>query len=705
MTTATTKRKRGTSSARRSPAALAQDNHRLRPAAVGGHLCLGSDPTSAEGRTIDETGFADRISRPGAVGAIRFAYPIDKIRVHPLNRELDPAHVRRVQSLLAADGQRDAIECRLTPAWWSLRVDEYVIPEGHVQVLRGAHRLEAARRLDWSTIEIVLRSPVDDVEAERILARSDDQKGWTIAEKGRLAKAMQDRGESLAEIAKQFGITDKGAVSHWIGLAALPECWQRVVDPGVLCGPEVGEVEGRLVRLLASWLRPLEKYPPEITTRLYEIFVREESGEYFDREWSINSQTFAESVAEAVLELAPMDHRPFGHFDQHRGHWGESVSYGRLFTLTPEIEEQLQVVEVPAPTVPSAGQRAPKTGSTIRVATNVELYEQLNSPLVEQLKQGKINPDGSPYEKGTKADTPGKKSKPTTPAKETPAQKAAREAREAKEAEARKREADKKLRHAIAAWRVRFLRCLIAGVCKPGDWRVRWLKDYLIAHARVSLYRPQIPADAVLAAAIAIQGARGGGKVTMPKRTTPRRSASVAGQLARLLAAYQDDREDEVTASFELEVTQLRLILWPQWDQPLPVSPSTVAGRGLVPVDVRPSSSSKGKRSQDVPQLYVIAAEDVELAAKTFGVSVADGWRRGVQPGTQERLLVEQFLRLHNRQQLARLAKEVLEGRRNGGTCEADRVRSARTWGEAIEQMLAAHNPDGPLRLPKLVEK
>lgn len=687
-----------------------------------------ADPQSMAGRTLDEVGFADKICKPGDPPRV-FRWPVEKLRRHPKNRDLDEAHVEATRERLRTDGQLNAIECRCVPEHWHHRDDEWVVPDGHLQILRGAHRTEAARLESWNEVDVVLRSPVDDREALQVLARSDDQKQWTLIEKGHLALAMRETGDTLPEIAAFFGVKDKATVSHWIGIAErVPACWHEVVAPGVR-RPKSGD----LVQIEASWLRCLEKYPPELAVAVFGVFEREELKKPEPGEWTISAKLFAECVESTVDECGPIDHRPRREYCPNRGQWGEQVSYGRLFALTPEIEAELGIVEIPAPKNPRArgGGKRPKT---VRVATNVELFERLNRPLVKQLKAGKLEPDGSkPKPKPKPGEKRARKKKPAKPANETKRQREAREAREAKEAAARKRKADKKLGDALRSWRLRFVRCLCARALAEqvdvGDFRIVPALWHLAgdAHSARNAWRsdPVSVAD-YRDAAIAIQEAKhhpAKSPASKPARKPRTRARVLPVQgLAHFLQVLRDDREDETTAGLEFEAELLRLFLWPQSDLELPtVRSDLVAGPGKVPVDFAPvARPSRSKSTEVAVHLPAIDPDDVDELAGLLGVKVLDGWKRSAKPGTQERVLFEDLVGLHNREQIDALAKHVLAGplAGKGGARKAERpdgshpggaahldVAGSRTRAIAIERLVHYHKPAAPVRLPKILSK
>lgn len=662
--------------------ALAQDN-------LAGGV---GDPASDAGRAIDLDGFA-AVASTGRQ-RLRLAWPVDKCSLHPLNREVDGEHVIRVGELLDREGQRDPIECRVPPNWWYHRADEWAVPVGHVQVLRGAHRLQAARDGGWTKIDVVIRGDVDDEDAERILARSDDQRAWSLVDKGRLARAMQGRGLTLHEIAKEFGVGDKGTVSHWIGLSQLPECWQRLVEPGVRRQPAEGEKQGELIQVPASWLRCLESLPAKVCEVVYAAFAAEEVASSYPADWVLSRDNFTDSVEECIAELGPIDRddKPLSVWVSSAKPYGKSVKYGRLFELTAELEEQLDLVEL---TIPA---RNGKPAKTVRRATNVSLYDELQEPLVEQLKQGKIDAAG----RRVTTDAAGKPTKPAkkTPELETPKQRSQRLIIEKRVAAEKRREADKRLATAVDAWRLRWTRLQIAQAIQVGDWRNPPLLWWLAATARETkgtYHADPCPLDDLIDAALQIQRAR------HPGRTAPRSPAKTKGILrhdrrprfAAIAASLQDEREDEVTAGWEVQVLLIRLILWPQCDD-VPI-PGRVAGPGETPVDWRPMKLTDRKKLQPV-ELLAVPAADVEDRAKDWHVLHRDGWLRATREGTQERCLLRQFFELHTREQLGRLAEKIAFGAARRAS-----VTKARTAPEAVDCFLGLHSTTEPLSMPKVL--
>ncbi len=563
-------------------------------------------------------------------------WPIDKLNVHPLNRDRDQEHVQRLTELIGQDGQRDAIECRVCPSHWAERQDVFCIPEGHLQILRGAHRWAACQAIGNDMVRVVIFADVDDVEALNILARSDDQKDWTLLDKARLAHAMLDDGMTQTDVAAQFGV-DKGTVSHWVALGKLPKYWQEVTTKGIKFkkGWHKNAEDATFV-MPTSWLRPLEPFAdcePALRIVFDQMVELFDEGEYRELE---TKQDFADHVKWCLREgLRPVDAK-----DKPWSRWigGGQKKWGRLFPLDDDVEKKLGIVEVKI------------EGKTVRRATNVTLWNELQKPYDEKFRAGKIDSAG----RAIKADTT-KKGPPKDangkPKKETAAQKKAREKREAEADRERRENADRVLEQRLAKWRQRVLRQQIAKRLKPGDWLAGLLFP-IVTNLFQNDYRSWSKNVTVYAAGN-VKGFDGWDSMTW---------------LRYLLKGVNVD-DDPVTDVEQLQCRSVQLLLWPVADKEL---------EGLIDTDVPPMASD----------LCEIEAGVVEWAAwhAETGDILGQYWVASQKKGSHEHKLLEQALDSHTNDQLSDAAGKLLGKRIHNAAW-----RNAKRKGDRIETLLRLH--------------
>lgn len=571
--------------------------------------------------------------------------PLEKLHNHPANpdpteaeilkmvdwltqsKQLEPITVRKAES-----GKRKA-ESQASPS----TLDS--LPLGHYQVLAGKTRLAAANRLDWDALGAIVRE-LDEAAAIEVLAGTNQQRRTeTPIRQALMIEAMIEAGKSLLEAGAMYDLKTEAAVRNKLTLLRLPDVWQQRVISGEM--PESG----------ARMLCPYVDHPTLLDH--FDADYRQTMASKWPDEkvaW-----TDRDSLKETLQSIIHEKTRPVEAGDRYYDH-GEASRYFELDEIT---EASLDIVRAPLG----------KNGAIVRRAINVELYDQLNAPFLDQRKNGSR----------TKKNAGGK----STAKKPTPAQQSAID-RE------KKQKADKKTAEAVHAWKYRFLRMMMAGEIKSGSYVTTLLLPWLMSHVRTRRNEygtDPAPLNEYLRAAATIVA---GENNRCPGYKPDKHSASLINLISN------DSLDDEITCSEDIQAMLLRFLLWPQCE----ARPRSL--ERLLSVDPpqawRPMSAKD--RSAQV-FLLVIDDRDIDTLVRLMGVSIAEGWKRGAIGGSRERRMIDEFFQLHTRPQLNELAGELLGTTSSEATQIADQKRSS----GAVALLHDAHTSKRPLPLPKSLGK
>lgn len=588
----------------------------------------------------------------------------DEIDKHPANRHVSVPDCAELAESIRSTG-------RLLE-----RVKLRSLPGGRYQMLGGQRRLTAHVILDWPAIEAEVCECSDAAARALVSLLNSHRKDLNPIEKARdiegLCTPVSEGGAGMTReaAAQVHGLATGQAASNLVRLLELPEQLQEHVANG---------------RLAQSYARRVVPYAA-IGKPLLNWLAKEVKG------WDDETRPSRADFEDALSCQAERATRPMAEFKVDkwtREYQIRSDHANRLFEPTDDEEVKLKVVELPMADYNGKSR-------TEKRAVNTKLWDKLQKAATPAALKRLEDRKAKKKAGGRRPKAEGKKKELT------PQQAAAEKRRLAAEEKRRREEAAKKTAEAVKKWRWRFLRCLTAAACTPGDWRIRPVLDYLTATARrrENQYRTKpAPMDELLDAAVDIQAKRNEVNLTAAKRR---------GTLSALLASLKDERDDEATAGEELDCLLLQLILWPQCEgHPVPY----LITDQDPPQDWRNMTWQQRSKLEPV-ELLELDASDVEAIAELFEVSIAEGWKRSGKPNTRERSLVIECLDLHTREQLDTLAKELLagDGKRGhrkahgiGGPAIAE-VNRAKSKAEAVDTLLSYHTAAAPLKCPKVLQ-
>ena len=602
------------------------------------------DEASAAGGMTLEDDQADQV----------LAIPLAKLHDHPANPDPSEGEIVQMMAWLQDHKQLEPVTVRPMPN------DD---PPGHYEILAGKTRRAAALRLGWETLDGRVRYDLDDnAAAIEVMAGTNQQRrAETPIRQALMIEAMMKAGRSAEAAGAMYGLTSASAVRNKLGLLKLPEPWRGRVVSG-----EMPETAARCLVPYVEIKALMKLFDQDYKTSRNSCWVDEHLA------WTQRRQV-AETIEALVREnsrgLEPDDKRYYGH---------QVGDHPTLFELTPAIEKKLQVVSLPIA----------KSGKLKRVALNVKEYDKLNKPLAEAAAKKKAERSAA-RKRGAKKKATKKKLSPAEARKQAAAEKA--------EAQRRTREAAKKTAAAIADWRLRFLRCMCFDAIKPGDWRVTMLLPLVMSRIqqRENQFRTKSPRlDRYLQAAAAV----------CAKQNDHCPSFKLGEPWDEVLTCVSKDRrQDEVTAAEELQAMLLRILIWPQVDGPRKHS--------VVSTECpQPWRYVKYADRAKLTHVFLLELEPklVEQIAELLKVKIADGWKRAGIMNSRERAMVTDFLELHTRDQLDKLAAEICT-KRNGRNPRGGKgkhalvqdVKAAKSKAGAIEILLSAHMHAAPLQLPK----
>ncbi len=352
---------------------------------------------------------------------------LDLIHPHPKNRRPDKAAVAELAESLKDKGLQQPILVRVTPKHWGL-------PEGHVQIVFGERRYQAAKLAGWESIEARIRTDLTDEQALELMAEENAKRqDLNPIERAHLIAVLctapggKQGGAGLTReaAAKRVGLESGSAASNLVRLLELPIQWQDRVAAGEL--PE-------------SWARLLLPY-----TGVRAVL------EQCERDWGEREE--ADSYGENLflsrkhLEegLPNLLEHVCRRLDQKR--WsGSKQIVPKIDAANPAIRKELGIVELQLP----GGKKG--ASETVLVATNAKAFDEVWQKQRERADKAKA-------EKSGRDDKP----EPLSPA------------------EAKQRAADRtrQLGERIAGWRHRLLRRLcIRQIEARGDTGFRLVMAY-----------------------------------------------------------------------------------------------------------------------------------------------------------------------------------------------------------------------------------
>jgi ParB/RepB/Spo0J family partition protein len=293
--------------------------------------------------------FLDSIKLPAVM-----EIPLDKLCNHPANPEPSEAEIVQMAEWLETDGRQE--EPIVVRPWGSVELGLY-------QILAGKRRYLAAERLGWPSLRAVVREDLadDDCAALLLLVRSNAHRAEdTPIRQAELLQTMLRAGLTKEQAGAEFGLKTDSAVNNKLGLLRLPEVWQERV------------ISGEIPQSCAVALAPYAEFPT-----IMAGFDHAWEDEY-DRLDLCNKDRQRGVILDTVTnDTRPIDPEPslvqqgavyYQPKDCSRPGW-----YQRVFDLTPELEDVLQVVALPIG----------KNGAKVRRAVNVDEFDRLNIAAIE----------------------------------------------------------------------------------------------------------------------------------------------------------------------------------------------------------------------------------------------------------------------------------------------------------------------------------
>jgi ParB/RepB/Spo0J family partition protein len=293
------------------------------------------------------------LANPTALSGERFRVSPKQLARHPDNRQPTTTSIDAVASSLVSEGQIEPILVRLLHA-----ADEFQNFATY-QIISGETRWRAAASLGWDSVEVELVA-LDDAATLRVLAAANAarQDLDPIAQARLIVRLCEpiDRGGSgltREQAAKMFDLQSGGAASNLVRLLELPQVWQDRV------------ASGELPQSYARELLPLLVLGDE-----------SEAWGYLQDEWDRRSDGHSDfdtrdDLSGAASRLIERHTRPIEKGDTQRvADTGDYTDHPLRFKLTPELEEELRIVEV------DFGE------GKLRRATNCKLYDRVQIPAV-----------------------------------------------------------------------------------------------------------------------------------------------------------------------------------------------------------------------------------------------------------------------------------------------------------------------------------
>jgi ParB/RepB/Spo0J family partition protein len=508
-------------------------------------------------------------------------------------------------------------------------------------VLAGATRLEAARQCGWSSIDArVRRHAMQSVEILTFAYRNNaDRRTIGAAEKACYAAALAAKlsDASDEQIAAEMGI-DRAEVNQLLRFTSLPEQWQARVARYDRDPQDPDGISWTAAKALLPYV-----HVPRIVEALEECWADLEDWEGGYTRAALRS---TRHVRETVQELVLRHTRPADKKEGHDYGWQQGGYQPRKYEITDEIEAELDIQEFPLG----------DNGKKVARICNVELNDQLMQPYLEK-EIARRNGKGTD-EKKTKAKSGEKPS--------------------AAELRAKARQQDKQLADRIrrpgGLWELG-LRMAIARRIQPHTSDVEWLHDDLSANAR----------DSDQSASLAYRRWRLAAQTWWHRGITGKLLRDVRDEWCN--PGFFDASRDcyaaaNPTRAGALQEAIAAIRYWTTTFLLYPVSPADDWTYDLL------------ANHHHVPERMVwIPQSLLRTWAEQLEVTIEDTWKAAAVGSDEGSLWLDQFLRCHNRRQIAALAEELgisLDG--------------CKTLTEEIDHVAVVHAPDKKLPLPKVLD-
>lgn len=576
-------------------------------------------PLDAEDREIVEEISQLRREREQDERAIQ-SILIRHLERHPANRTIDPLDpsIMALAESIRENGQLDPLRVR------QLGKDRY-------QIISGERRYTAIKvHLDPFYLVRCIVVNIDDAAALREVAvANSNREDLNPVQRAELMQQLmkpKDKGGSglsLTDAGKLFGLSSESGSKNALRILKLPEKIRAMVVSG-----ELPERAARTLVPYSALPKALDEVAKDLAKDQRSRFELSEG----DIPWCLRS--FLLKNTRPISEDVKRDY-----------HWplGEHPC---LFDWKPH-QEQLNIIELPHD-LNDWRNSGKHNFQPRRFATNVKLWDKLQSPHIKELE-----------EKQKQKAAKGAKKAAGKEKKLTPAEEAAEAKRKAKES-------NEQLDRFSREWAQRLFRCAIAGHSDNEDLvALTW--PWIVGQCdRSDLCRFHEQAFVEC-------------QVDRPKAV---RSQYGAVDTLPYLAMFNLKKNGPYKQKiFNIQNAFWRLLLWPVSHLIAEGNKSTLTPAGSLP-DKLPG---------------YIDLDDLKALAVHAGVSIESAWKAGTVDSSDERRLISAWLMRHTIAQLQALTTELP----TGGVPPA--VWSSRA--PLANHILTAHKPGKPLPVPKRLQK
>jgi ParB family chromosome partitioning protein len=347
---------------------------------------------------------------------------VENIFPHPHNRAVRMEDCADLAESLKREGLLEPIRVRPHPL---------TAKRGHYQIIIGERRWRAAMIAGWEEIAAIVCEE-GDLDTLRLMAAENAQRQDLnpIEKAQHLAKLCQ-AGLTREAAGKIFGLSTSAA-SNLVRLLELPKSWKdRVI---------AGELPESFARLVLPY-----KAAPKLLAEIERCYKQEIK---WRQDGSLRRGEFERIVNSAPRHVSRTMDRKGG--EEYCWELGGRV--GRLFDADPDLEKQLEVVEVALED--DAGKKTVE-----RRALNVKLWAKLQEKAIEKVKAKQAKKKGA---KATAASGAAAKVSP---------EELRRQAKERAE----------KFRRRVKEWRHAWIRRELAKRVEHDDWQCAKIVAFALA--------------------------------------------------------------------------------------------------------------------------------------------------------------------------------------------------------------------------------
>jgi ParB/RepB/Spo0J family partition protein len=308
------------------------------------------DPNVDLARAMHPT--ARELPKPIASGQMR---DLSTLTRHPENRHPLSQDIQARAESLAADGQLEDVVVRQMPGDW-------------YQIISGETRCLAAESLGWTQVRCSIIE-CDDDEALRLVGLYNGQRAnLNPIQKAQHIKAMCDRGATREEAARSVGLESGAAATNFVRLLQLPKVWiDRVASE-------------ELAPTWARYLLPVA-HIPAVMEELDERFEERDENPWnpiFNKRENLE-KAIPQLIAQFTRRLDGAKRHYGGQYYKQLGGYDACGEYPCLLHAD-EIEANRAKLKIVTATI---------DGKEVEVATNVELFDELQCALIKKRHEEK----------------------------------------------------------------------------------------------------------------------------------------------------------------------------------------------------------------------------------------------------------------------------------------------------------------------------